>query len=220
MSIRRRTVVLGSTTALIAAAAAVSATMAAGSTPSHRPAPAANATTAYLSGYDVTTRRVRFQLARWVGGGLDDGHFELVPGTRSLPLAPALTVRSAVVLCSAGQLTIDAHGDGTKACTAGQLVAGLSAGHRPSPRWGRRPGGSTRSSSGTSPERASPRHEGDGGGTSGGMDQAAASTSSAGSGARTVIGVAARWPRISSAATALATRTAAPTYTAGMVPST
>lgn len=83
--------------------------------------------TAYLTGFDQ--QQLRFRTAHWVRGGLDGGHFAIDKQTHAVPLSDAPTIRSAVALCSAGKLTMDADsGAPTKSCTRDQMAAGLSGG--------------------------------------------------------------------------------------------
>jgi hypothetical protein len=100
-----------------------------------RPAPAKPAPyagqniTGYLTGY--SRGAVQFRAATWVGGGLDDGHYQVGRLTHSLPLAAKPAVRSAVSICSGGQVTLDRNAAPTKSCTRGQLVAALRSGVHP-----------------------------------------------------------------------------------------
>jgi len=79
----------------------------------------------YLAGYDSG---LVFRTAHWVAGGLDGGHYAVGKASTRLPLASAAVIRSAVMLCSGGQPTLDPHGYGSKACTAAQLKATLTSG--------------------------------------------------------------------------------------------
>ncbi|HEX3813991.1 MAG TPA: hypothetical protein VHX59_14240 [Mycobacteriales bacterium] len=95
----------------------------------HRSPYAGTTVTGYLTGY--ADGAIRFRTASWVGGGLDDGHFEVGKLTHSLPLAATPTVRSAVSICSGGQVTLDRNANPTKACTTAQLVKALRSGIHP-----------------------------------------------------------------------------------------
>lgn len=93
----------------------------------HHPEFAGSTITAYLTGYD--NQKVRFRTAHWVSGGLDGGHFAVDAGTHAVRLAATPTIRSAVALCSSGQITMDAKsGAPTKSCSSTQLASGLSTG--------------------------------------------------------------------------------------------
>ena len=85
--------------------------------------------TGYLTGYAAGA--VTFRSATWIPGGLDGGHYAVGSATSALPLAAQPTVRSAVTICSAGQVTLDRTGNAAKPCTAGQLVATLRSGAHP-----------------------------------------------------------------------------------------
>lgn len=84
--------------------------------------------TATLLGYDDNARMVRFQLARNVAGGPDDGHYQTDPadpGEHRLPLSGAPEIRGAASLCPTGDVTVDEHGTGTAPCTSRQLIEAL-----------------------------------------------------------------------------------------------
>lgn len=85
--------------------------------------------TAYLTG--DTNNVLRYRTATWQPGGVDNGHYEVGKLTHSLPLAARPDIRSAVNVCSAGQITMDRDGNPTKECTMAQLAASLRSGYRP-----------------------------------------------------------------------------------------
>ncbi len=93
-------------------------------------APYANKTeTGYLTSYADGT--LSFRTATWVSGGVDNGHYDVGTRTHSLPLASDPTIRSAVGICSNGQVTMDRNGNADKACSPAQLAAALHSGNRP-----------------------------------------------------------------------------------------
>ena len=74
---------------------------------------------------------LHYRTATWLPGGLDNGHYVVGHLTRTVPLADRPVIRSAVNICSNGQVTMDRHGNPTKSCTTKQLAASLKAGYRP-----------------------------------------------------------------------------------------
>lgn len=84
--------------------------------------------TAYLTG--DTNDVLHYRTARWIPGGLDNGHFEVGRLGHSLPLAARTDIRSAVNVCSGGQITMDRNGNPTKKCSKAQLAASLRSGYR------------------------------------------------------------------------------------------
>jgi hypothetical protein len=73
---------------------------------------------------------LHYRTAKWIAGGLDNGHFEVGKLTHAVPLAAQPDIRSAVNVCSAGQITMDRHGNPTKKCSAAQLASSLHSGYR------------------------------------------------------------------------------------------
>jgi hypothetical protein len=84
--------------------------------------------TAYLTG--DTDNVLRYQTARWIPGGVDNGHYEVGRLGHSLPLAARPDIRSAVNICSGGQITMDRNGNPTKKCSEAQLATSLHSGYR------------------------------------------------------------------------------------------
>lgn len=84
--------------------------------------------TAYLTG--DTNNVLRYRTARWIPGGVDNGHYEVGTLGHSLPLAARPDIRSAVNICSGGQLTMDRNGNPTKICSTAQLASSLHSGYR------------------------------------------------------------------------------------------
>jgi hypothetical protein len=87
--------------------------------------------TALLEGYDEGVHMVRFRLQAYHPGGADNGHWETDPGDSAvhrLALADRPDIRSAMDICSNGELTVDAQGTGIRPGTADQLVNALREG--------------------------------------------------------------------------------------------
>jgi hypothetical protein len=84
--------------------------------------------TAYLTG--DTNNVLHYRTARWIPGGVDNGHYEVGRLGHSLPLAARPDIRSAVNVCSAGQVTMDRNGNATKKCSKAQLASSLHSGYR------------------------------------------------------------------------------------------
>ena len=85
-----------------------------------------------VTGYSTATPPARCG-SGWRPGSpaAHNGHYAVGALTHSLPLAARPTVRSAVSICSGGQLTLDKDANPTKACTAAQLVNALRSGVHP-----------------------------------------------------------------------------------------
>lgn len=90
--------------------------------------------TVMLTGYDTKLDMVEFQLAHWVPGGPNNGHYAEVAGdtvTHRLPLAKNPTVLSALSLCPSDGVTLDSDGRGNTPCTKDRLLAKLKDGLGP-----------------------------------------------------------------------------------------
>jgi hypothetical protein len=85
--------------------------------------------TAYLTA-DVNGT-LQFRTATWIPGGVDNGHYKVGSQIHSLPLAADPVIRSAVGICSNGQVTMDRNGNADKPCSTAQLADSLHSGNRP-----------------------------------------------------------------------------------------
>jgi hypothetical protein len=84
--------------------------------------------TAYLTG--DTNNVLHYRTARWIPGGVDNGHYEVGKLGHTLVLAARPDIRSAVNVCSGGQITMDRNGNPTKKCSKAQLASSLHSGYR------------------------------------------------------------------------------------------
>lgn len=89
----------------------------------------AQTVTGYLTSY--ANGRLSFRTATWIPGGVDNGHYQVGNTIRSLPMATDPIIRSAVGICSNGQVTMDRNGNADKACSTAELAAALRSGNRP-----------------------------------------------------------------------------------------
>jgi hypothetical protein len=84
--------------------------------------------TVTLEGYDSSVDMVDFQLAVWVAGGPDDGHYAADPSdgaTHRLPIAAGAKLTALSPDCTGPSAGDNPNTDGS-ACTVAQLVAALN----------------------------------------------------------------------------------------------
>jgi hypothetical protein len=83
-----------------------------------------------MAGYDGTVKMVQFQLAKWVSGGPDDGHYGDDPSdtaTHRLGIAPGAKLSALSPDCTGPAAGSDPNTDGTT-CTVAQFAAALADG--------------------------------------------------------------------------------------------
>ena len=83
-----------------------------------------------MEGYDSSLRMVQFQLAVWVAGGADDGHYgddPTDPATHRLAVAPGAKLTALSSDCTGPAAGNDPNTDGTT-CTVAQFAAALTDG--------------------------------------------------------------------------------------------